>query len=133
MAFIQVVLRNFFRTGLPWADLVLRHLVLWLGMLGASLATRQEKHISIDVITRFLSVPARHGLRIVLYAFSALICFFLFYASWDFVAEERAFGSLFFGSLPLWPFQLILPVGFALLAFRFALHAITRLWQGEER
>ena len=54
LAFAQVVLRNFFSVGLIWADPLLRNSVLWLGFIGASLATQQDKHIRIDLVGRFL-------------------------------------------------------------------------------
>ena len=34
LAFLQVVLRNVFGTGLIWADTLVRHLVLWAGFFG---------------------------------------------------------------------------------------------------
>ena len=40
LSFLQVLLRNFFDQGLLWGDIFLRNLVLWVGFLGASLATR---------------------------------------------------------------------------------------------
>jgi TRAP-type C4-dicarboxylate transport system permease small subunit len=129
LAFVQVVLRNVFRTGIAWADPALRHLVLWIGMVGASLATRQEKHISVDAVTRFLPVTARVVLQMVFSLFSALLCLLLVRVAWTFVWEEKAVGSLFFGSLPLWPFQLILPLGFAFLSFRFVLRSMIHMLQ----
>ena len=35
----QIVLRDFFHTGISWADPLMRQLVLWTGMLGALQAT----------------------------------------------------------------------------------------------
>ena len=47
LAFLQVVLRNLWGLGLPWVDILLRHVVLWLAIVGASLATRMKRHIRI--------------------------------------------------------------------------------------
>ena len=55
IAFLQIFLRNVFTTGLSWGDMILRNLVLWIGFIGATLATREGKHINIDVISRSLS------------------------------------------------------------------------------
>ena len=44
LAFLQIVLRNFFDTGLPWGDSLVRYLVLWVGFIGAALATNEESH-----------------------------------------------------------------------------------------
>ena len=55
LSFTQVILRNFFSSGFNWADMCLRNIVLWVGFIGASLATRDNRHITIDAVTNFLS------------------------------------------------------------------------------
>ena len=55
LALYQIVLRNIIGTGIVWGDILIRLMVLWLGMVGAMAATRQRKHISVDLVTRFLS------------------------------------------------------------------------------
>ena len=47
-------MRYFIKQGLPWVDLLLRQLVLWVPFLGASLATRENNHLSIDFLKHFL-------------------------------------------------------------------------------
>ncbi|HMK66704.1 MAG TPA: TRAP transporter small permease subunit, partial [Thermodesulfobacteriota bacterium] len=42
---IQVLSRNILSISLFWVDPLLRHLVLWIALLGASVATRQDRHI----------------------------------------------------------------------------------------
>ena len=59
LAFLQIFLRNVFTTGLAWGDLVLRNLVLWIGFIGATLATREGKHINIDILSRSLLSSGR--------------------------------------------------------------------------
>ena len=54
LASTQILLRNLFDFGFVWIDPLLRVLVLWLGLLGATVATRNNKHISIDLLSRFL-------------------------------------------------------------------------------
>ena len=51
----QILLRIFFETGLSWADPFLRGLVLWTGMLGALAAVRDERHIALDLLQRYLT------------------------------------------------------------------------------
>ncbi|MBL7684762.1 MAG: TRAP transporter small permease subunit, partial [Deltaproteobacteria bacterium] len=55
LAFTQVVLRNFFDTGITWADGVVRHLVLGVGFIGASVATFEDGHLAMDLVSRFLT------------------------------------------------------------------------------
>ena len=52
LAGAQIVLRNFFDSGFPWADEALRLMVLWVAMLGAVAAGRENRHIAIDALSR---------------------------------------------------------------------------------
>ena len=54
LAFLQVVMRNLFNAGIPWADTVVRLLVLWVGFLGAVLATKLEQHLTVEVLAKNL-------------------------------------------------------------------------------
>ncbi len=53
LASTQILLRNLFDSGFVWIDPLLRVLVLWLGLIGATVATRNNRHIRIDLLTRF--------------------------------------------------------------------------------
>jgi C4-dicarboxylate transporter DctQ subunit len=124
LALLQVLLRNVWDSGLPWVDILLRHLVLWLGIMGASLATRMHRHIRIEALPRFL--PARHQ-RLVergVLVLSAAVSTLLGVAAVDLVRKEQGTGSMAFGPVPTWILQLILPIGFAIVAFRFGLQTI---------
>src|SRR5512139_1600564 len=65
VAFFQIVLRNAFSTGLDWGDSFLRYLVLWIGFLGATLATKEEKHINIDIVSRWLPSLGRNIVMLI--------------------------------------------------------------------
>ena len=128
LAFTQVVMRNFFGTGFLWADPFLRHMVLWIGFLGASLATQQEKHINIDLITRFFSPQKVNFVRIGTNLFASAICAGLANAGWTFLQNEIQTNDILLTigqtEFPAWWFQLIIPVGFGLMSFRFLLRSI---------
>ena len=53
LAGAQIVLRNFFDSGIFWGDELLRLMVLWLTVAGGLAASRIDKHISIAVLDRF--------------------------------------------------------------------------------
>jgi TRAP-type C4-dicarboxylate transport system permease small subunit len=131
LAFVQVVLRNYFSMGILWADPLLRHMVLWVGFLGASLATHREKHISIDLITRFVSVRATNLIRILTNLFACIISFVLARAGWTFLKAEMESQTTLLtigtAELPAWWFQLIIPVGFGLISFRFFLRILEHI------
>jgi TRAP-type C4-dicarboxylate transport system permease small subunit len=118
-AVLQIVLRNFFATGLVWGDDLLRHGVLWLSILGASRATVEKKHIRIDLLPRILPRRFTFITDIMCCLFSFLVCLVLFWTSWNFVQDERMLGDIAFASIPFWYLELIFPLGFGLMALRF--------------
>ncbi len=124
LAFLQVLLRNFFDQGILWGDILLRHLVLWVGFIGASLATRDEKHISIDLFSRFFHNRGKDTVHLITNLFSVFISYLLTDASWYFVMDEKMAGTTIFNDIPVWYFQIIIPIGFGLITFRFLLLAI---------
>jgi len=121
LAFLQVVLRNLFSEGILWGDTFLRHLVLWVGFLGASLATREKKHINIDLFTRFLKGKIKLFIISIVNLFAAVVCWFLTSAAWTFVMDEKSYNTILFNDIPAWYFQIIIPVGFLLMTFRFTI------------
>lgn len=125
LGFVQIVLRTLFHSGFPWADELLRQLVLWVGFLGASLATRYSKgHISIDLVGRFLSPEATRRVGRFGDVLGAVVCAWLAWASVGFVRAnvgERAAGL----PLPIWVLQSVLPFAFGAIAVRLFLKAVT--------
>ena len=55
LVFGQVLARNFFATGIPNADILLRYMVLYVAFFGAALAVEKHKHIRIDVVAAFMN------------------------------------------------------------------------------
>ena len=127
ISFGQVVLRNFFNEGLLWADTLARQLVLWVGFIGASLATREHRHLSIDFIPHLVSDKARRWLKTASCLAAGVISLFLARASWSFVLFEQEGGSTLFENIPTWWFQVILPYSLVVIAFRFLLGAVCGL------
>ena len=119
LAFLQVVLRNLFSTSILWGDTFLRQLVLWVGFTGATLATRQKRHINIDVFSRLLSDRGQTIVGIVTNLFSAIVCIFLTKAAIVFICDEKSSQSILFANIPTWIFILIIAIGFGLITFRF--------------
>jgi len=119
LALYQIILRNVMGTGIVWGDVLVRLMVLWLGMAGAMVATRQRKHISIDLLTRYLSAGGRRAAEGLTTLFAGAVCLVAFYYSLLFVLSERAFGSLAFGQVPYWVCVSILPAAFFIIALRY--------------
>lgn len=125
LAPLQIVLRNFFDSGWIWADPLLRVLVLWIALLGALAASRQDRQISVDVVSKFLSPRAKAIVGILTGLFTTIVCSVVAYHSWLFVSGEREFGSKAFGDVPAWLCQSVIPFAFAMIAVRHLGHAIS--------
>ena len=127
LSFSQVVMRNLMDTGILWGDIFLRHLVLWVGFLGASLATRKEKHIKIDVLKRIVSEKYVPYVKIVIDLVAIIICIVLAKAAYIFLLMEKEDNTILFENIPAWWLQIIIPVGFSLIGFRFLLKLLEYL------
>lgn len=127
LAFVQVVLRNVFAEGILWADILLRHMVLWIGFLGAAVATSHERHINIDALTRFLPKRIKSAIKVLTNLFAAVICYLLFRASLEFVRNEIELGSTVYADIASWYVQIIIPAGYALLTIHFLIRMLLTL------
>jgi TRAP-type C4-dicarboxylate transport system permease small subunit len=122
----QILLRNVFSGGFAWADEALRLMVLWVAMLGAVVASREDRHISIDVLARVLPDVIKRWTIALVNAFTAAVSFTLAWFSWEFVAESRLYEDQLLNDLPAWLFQSILPVAFFLIGYRYSIWFLRR-------
>ena len=129
LAVTQIVLRNVFDSGLQWIDPLLRLLVLWVGMAGAMVATREDHHISIDVFTRTMSIRVQQTVRVFTDVFTCLVAAIIAYHAVRLVLMDREAESIAFASIPSWVCELILPLAFGVIALRYLIFAVTHARQ----
>lgn len=126
LAGTQIFLRNFLETSLYWGDEMLRMMVLWLTIAGGLAASRMDRHISIAVLDRFLPARIQIFTKVIIDLFTASICALFAWHSARFVMGSYEFGDLLMRNVPAWTLQIILPIGFALMAFRHLILSVTR-------
>lgn len=124
LAGAQIVSRNLGAGGLVWSDQVLRILVLWVAMFGAVAAARDNSHAIIDLVVHRLPDLPKRMLESAVCGVTAALCAFIAWHSALFVRDESQYGAILFGDVPAWPFQLAIPVGFALIAWRYAVYTV---------
>jgi TRAP-type C4-dicarboxylate transport system permease small subunit len=127
LAITQIILRNVFDSGFLWAESFLRILVLWVAMLGAMVATRENNHINIDAVSRYVPARSQTGLLVVTRIFAAIVCGTVAWYSIELVQIEYEDQTIAFAKVPTWACQVILPFGFAVMAIRFAIDTIKAL------
>ena len=124
LAAAQILSRNLFSFGFVWGEPLLRVLVLWLALLGAMAATRDGNHIRIDVLSRFLPPGANLWVRRITDLFGALVCALVAWHAGRFVHADWQDGLNWISGVPSWTVELIIPIGFGVMALRFLLHAL---------
>ena len=127
LAAAQIVMRNFFDFGFIWTDEMLRMLVLWLAVSGAVAASRTDKHINIAILDRFLPDKIKLLVKIAVHVFTATVCGIVAWYSVQFVQMSHEFGDVLMGGIPAWLPQLIMPVGFGLICYRYSLFVIQEI------
>lgn len=130
LAGIDILARWIFGGGISWVPPLLRVMVLWLGLLGALLATRTREHIAIDLINRMVSPKANQILQAITHLFAAVVCLIIAYHSQLFVDMAREFNDIAFAQIPAWPMQMIIPITFAAMGLRFLNHCRVTLFPG---
>jgi len=125
----QIILRNFFDIGFIWSDEALRLMVLWIAVAGAVAASRGDRHINIAVLDRFLPGRIRALKDVLIHGFTASISGIVAWYSLLFVQTSHEFGDVLLGGIPAWLLQAVLPVGFGLITWRYALFSLGDLRQ----
>jgi TRAP-type C4-dicarboxylate transport system permease small subunit len=120
----QIILRNLFDGAILWADPMLRVAVLWVGMIGAMVATRSDRQISIDAVSRFLSLHWRARVRVMTDLFTAAVSTVVAWSAYRLVLDDRAAGITDIAFVPVWICEAVLPVAFGTIALRYLLFAI---------
>lgn len=135
VVFAQVVLRYVFDAGIPWAEELARYLMVWAGFLGGSLATRERRHIAIDIVPRLLPKQSRIQTIAIRFTYfvAAGFCFFLFYVGYSFVSRSAAIGRYSQSMhIPMWIVQGIIPISAIFMGLRFLSLTFGKLEEKEE-
>jgi tripartite ATP-independent transporter DctM subunit len=116
-------------TGIPGGISIVRHLMLWVAFLGAALAAREGRLLSLATGQLLPEGKLRSGGRLFAAAVAAAVSALFFRAGIDLVLEERAAGTMITESLPIWVAQVVLPLSFLLIAVRLIWRA-GESWKG---
>lgn len=124
---LQILFRNILSISLFWIDPLLRHMVLWIALLGASVATKEDRHISIDLLSGRLPPRSRSWVQGVIHLVAAGVCFLLILPAVRFVQEEYTMGRSLALGIPIWVSEAVMPVMMTVLGLRFLGKALAPL------
>ena len=125
----EIVARRFVGGGIPGSTSTVQHLTLWVGFLGAAIAAREGKLLSLATGTFIPEGASRRIIKILTAAITAAIAGLLVWGGLQLVVSEREFGGTIGPSIPTWIAQLVLPISFALITGRVIWRA-SSTWRG---
>ncbi|HUJ44795.1 MAG TPA: TRAP transporter large permease subunit [Opitutaceae bacterium] len=125
---LEVVLRRL-HTGIVGSIVFVQNFTLIIGMAGAAIAAREGRLLSFATVSSFLKGGMKAAARIVSSGVAAAVSGILCAASLEFMLSERQAGGRLVGVIPDWAVELVLPLGFGLIALRLVWHAPGR-WRG---
>jgi len=119
LAGTQILMRNLFDSGFVWIDPLLRVMVLWLGLIGATVASRHNKHIRIDLLSRYFKRNTHRLIQSVVAQVSAWTCLVIAWFGMDWIRLDYADAVTTFAGIPAWTVEIIVPLAFALIGLRY--------------
>jgi len=125
MAVLQIFLRNFFDSGIVWGDSLVRVLVLWIGLVGAMIASRTDNHISIDILSRYLPSEIKRFTSLATHVFTTVVTALMAWFSLEFVRMEMGANLTAFANVPAWVCESIIPIAFGVISIRYALFSLS--------
>ncbi len=113
---LELGLRTFLNAGIPGSSSYVQNLTLWVGFLGAIVASRERRHLNLSN-GLMIFPPHLKGVATVLAAtVSTAVASGLFWAALQFVRAEMESPVSIAGWLPIWVVESILPAAFAIIA-----------------
>jgi tripartite ATP-independent transporter DctM subunit len=116
---VSTLSRRVIGVGLPGAAVLAQHLTLWVGFLGALLATASGRHLALSTLDHLPAGRLREAARFLGMAVSAATCAVLAFGSVRLVRYEWGSAAMVAYGIPVAWSQLVLVVGFAAMAVRF--------------
>jgi len=132
----NIVLR-WFQLSALWVEPLVRHLVFVAAFLGGSLATGNQHHIKIDLVSKLLEKLKKEKLRRLLDLFLSIgtlfATFFLIKAGTDLAIIEFEYGKPAFLGIHSGYLLSIIPCGIGLISLRLFLRFLLQLGFGREK
>jgi tripartite ATP-independent transporter DctM subunit len=115
---LEIVGRRIWRTGVPGSATLVQHATLWIGLLGGAVSARDKRLLSLGRLADRLPGRLRIAGNCFQAAVSAAVAALLCHSSVTLVRLEWADAKEILPHLPVWAAESVLPVGFALIAWR---------------
>jgi tripartite ATP-independent transporter DctM subunit len=116
---LDSALRFFAQSRFPAAPLLVSHILLVLGLVSGMITTREGEHLSIGLFRYINNEKKRASLAICGGLLSTFLSTIFMWCALSFV-KVGLYPPQIVGFIPDWVFALVMPLGFAVIAWRFA-------------
>ena len=123
----EIVLRKWFATGIPGAAPFAQHLTMWVGMLGAAIAARDGKLLTLATGEFLAHSRTAHAAKFIAAVVGSAVSALFAVGGVNLVKIDRLEAAEIAAGIPVWVADLVLPFGFALIALRLVWNASTNM------
>ena len=124
---IEVVSRLFGTTGIVASPVLVQHLTLYIGFSGAIIASRRNKLLSLSNSLLFNYDNQIVWAKIIAKVTTIVVVTVLALGAWNLVMIEKEFPTDIAPFIPRWVALLIMPIGFASIAFHMIYNSYSKL------
>jgi len=126
---VDPLLERFLHISIQGSISIVQHLVLIVGMLGGAIAAREQRLLALsNVAEKRFRGAHKEWISAGTSAVSVVTTGFLAFASWQFVLTEREAAKVLAYGVPVWFVEILLPLGFAVIALRILWHSAKGWW-----
>lgn len=121
LAFVNVVLRYVFDMSLTWAGELTNYLFIWSALFGAAYGFKKGIHISVTILLNLFPPIVAKGFMILANIISVIYLGVISYFGYELILMLKDFEEVSVDlEVPMWIPHLVLPIAFALAAYRAA-------------
>ncbi|MGR9073231.1 MAG: TRAP transporter large permease [Gammaproteobacteria bacterium] len=111
------------KSGIPGVSATVQHLVLVVSLIGAVIASRQDRLLSLSSLHAVLPCTWIPWIRAFSKTVSIAVSLWLAWSGWKFVEVESALNTHLAFGIPVWWIQAVMPAGFFMISLHLAFHA----------
>jgi len=136
LVFLDVINRHFhlFGNSFVWAKEVARFMMIWVGFIGASIATKHMEHLSVGLRDKLFPPKILRWIKALANLIATIVTLFFAYLGYRFVMESYQFSDTSLAlKFPLWVVQIIIPISLVIIAIRFLGQVVINVQEALER
>lgn len=133
LSFSQIVFRKVFGSSIPDADQIVTMSVMFIALIGAAMATLEDKHITVEVLSKFVSDKVNLYMGILFNLFSVYIIYILYVASAEYIELQSENIDFFIGEIKTTTVESFILPGFFLIGIGFVLNLLETIFKLSEK